>query len=290
MNHLNYHQLYYFYKIADAGSLAQASKMVLISAPALSMQLKELEDQVGTPLFHRKGKGLELTETGHLVYEYAKDIFKLGQELQDTLSDKALSGRRSKIEIGFEDSIPKFIVEKLAEFFFELGAKVIIRETSIEQLRVMQDNFELDLILTHSRPVNHYDDTQMKRIFRERLILVGNPRFQKLISSKKLAEIPLILNLTRTMSSLLIDNFWEKMNKRPVIIAEIEDHQMEVDLARKGHGVIISQPSTVERYVKEKKLVKLFELPVTDEVWLVLGKRKNVNTLAFAALKEFSIK
>lgn len=290
MNHLNYHQLYYFYKIADAGSLAQASKLVLISAPALSMQLKELEDQVGTPLFLRNGKGLELTETGHLVYDYAKDIFKLGQELKDTLSDQGGPGRRSKIEIGFEDSIPKSMIEKLVEFMFDQGAKVIVREASIEQLRQMQENFELDLILTHSRPNNHYDDTQIKRIFREQLILVGTSPWKKIIESKKMADVHLILNLSRTMSSLLIDKFWKSMNKKPVVIAEIEDHQMEVDLARKGHGVIISQPSTVERYIKEKKLVKIYDLPVTDEVWLVLGRRKKVNQLALQALKNFTIK
>lgn len=290
MNHLNYHQLYYFYKIADAGSLAKASKLVLISAPALSMQLKELEDQVGTPLFLRNGKGLELTETGHLVYDYAKDIFKLGQELKDTLSDQGGPGRRSKIEIGFEDSIPKSMIEKLVEFMFEKGAKVIVREASIEQLRQMQESFELDLILTHSRPNNHYDDTQIKRVFREQLIVVGTPAWKKIIESKKLAEVHLILNLSRTMSSLLIDKFWKSMNKKPVIIAEIEDHQMEVDLARKGHGVIISQPSTVARYIKEKKLVKIYDLPVTDEVWLVLGRRKKVNQLALQALEGFTIK
>lgn len=290
MNHLNYHQLYYFYKISNAGSLAKASKEVLISAPALSMQLKELEDQVGTALFIRNGKGLELTEIGHLVYEYAHDIFKLGQELQDTIGDKALAGRKHKIEIGFEDSIPKFIVEKLVEFVFEKGAKVIVREASGEQLRAMKESFELDLILTHSRPSNHYDDSYVKRIFREQLIVVGSPAWKKIVASKKSAEVHVILNLARTMSSLLLEKFWESMNKKPVVIAEIEDHQMEVDLARKGHGVIISQPTAVERYLKEKNLAKICDLPVTDEVWLVLGRRKRINNLAKEVLENFTIK
>jgi hypothetical protein len=56
---LNYNQLYYFYKIAELGSIAEASKSVLISSPALSMQLKELEEGLGTALFDRVGQVLE---------------------------------------------------------------------------------------------------------------------------------------------------------------------------------------------------------------------------------------
>lgn len=287
MNHLNYHQLYYFYKIAQVKSLAKASKVVLVSVPALSMQLKELEDQVGVALFIRKGNGLELTEMGHFIFDYAKDIFKLGQELLDTLSDKAVGLRKSKIEIGCEDSIPKFLMESLIEFFFTHGARVIVREAPLEHLLVMQENFELDLILAHSRPVNYHDDTKVKQILKENLILVASPELQKTIKDKTIEEVPLIHNLSRPLSLALLEDYFLKIKKRAHVIAEIEDHQTEIDLARKGHGVVITQPSTVKRYLKEKKLVKLHELSITDEVWLLLGQRKRVNELATLALENF---
>lgn len=270
--------------------MAAASKVVLVSAQALSMQLKELEDQVGAPLFIRKGKGLELTEMGHFIFDYAQDIFKLGQELQDVLSDKAIGIRKPKIEIGCEDSIPKFILENLIEFFFLQEAKVIVREAPLEHLLLMQENFELDLVLTHSRPKNYYDETRAKRIFRENLILVGSPEMKKRFNSKKTEVIPLIHNISRPLSSHLLEKYSAIEKKRLQVIAEIEDHQTEIDLARKGHGVAITQPSTVKRYLAEKKLVKLQELEITDEVWLLIGIRKNVNRLAYHALNEFVVK
>lgn len=290
MNHLNYHQLYYFYIIAQKKSLAAAAKVVLVSVPALSMQLRELEEQVGVPLFLRKGKGLELTEVGHLIFDYAKDIFKLGQELQDTLNDKSIGLRKSRIEIGCEDSIPKFILEKLIEFFFKLDAKVIVREAPLEQLITLQDNFELDLILTHSRPQNYYDDTKSKRIFKENLILVCSPQLEKEINSRKNDVVPLIHNYSRPLSSQLLEKYSFKGKMKFNVVAEIEDHQTEIDLARKGHGVVITHPSTVKRYLTEQKLVQLEELDLTDEIWLLIGLRKKVNELAYSALKDFIVK
>lgn len=290
MNHLNYHQLYYFYQIAQAKSLSKASKVVLVSVPALSMQLKELEDQVGASLFNRKGNGLELTEMGHFIFDYAKDIFMLGKELQDTLNDKAIGLRKSKIEVGCEDSIPKYLLENLIEFFFIVGAKVIVREAPLEQLLMMQESFELDLVLAHSRPQNYQDDTRVKQILKENLILVASPELQKKIKDKEVDEIPLIHNLARPLSLALLESYFVKMKKRAIVIAEIEDHQTEIDLARKGHGMVITQPSTVKRYLKEKKLVKLHELEITDEVWLLLGRRKKTNELATLALEKFRVK
>lgn len=290
MNYLNYHQLYYFYIIAQKKSLASAAKVVLVTVPALSMQLKELEDQVGVPLFLRKGKGLELTEVGHLIFDYAKDIFKLGQELQNTLNDKSIGIRKSKIEIGCEDSIPKFILEELIEFFFDLNAKVIVREAPLQQLIQMQENFELDLILRHSRPRDYYDDTRGKRVFKENLILVCSPEMKDKIVDEKTDTIPLIHNYSRPLSSQLLEKYSFKGQKKFHVVAEIEDHQTEIDLARKGHGVVITHPSTVKRYLSEKKLVKVDDLDLVDEIWLLIGSRKKVNELAYSALKDFVVK
>lgn len=288
MNHLNYHQLYYFYVIAEEKSLASASRKVLISVPALSMQLKELEEQVGTALFLRKGKGVELTETGHFVYDYAKDIFKLGKELQDNLSDKAVGKRRPKIEIGCEDSIPKFILEELVEFFFELGGKVIVREAPLEQLLQMQNNFELDLILTHTMPQNHFDDSKTRCIFKEQLVLVCSPAMKKKVLKSK-EVVPLIHNYSRPLSATLLEKYAFKGEREFEVVAELEDHQTEIDLARKGHGVVITHPSTVKRYLREKKLVKLQQLDLTDEVWLLMGPRKKTNELAYHAIRDFTL-
>src|SRR5262249_58752264 len=83
MEWLNYHHLLYFWTVVRAGSIHKASTELRVSAPAISTQLKLLEDQLGEKLLTRSGRRLVLTEMGKTVFGYAEDIFTLGRELVD---------------------------------------------------------------------------------------------------------------------------------------------------------------------------------------------------------------
>ena len=72
MEWLNYHHLLYFWTVVREGGIAAASRRLQVGRSSISMQLKSLEGFLGTPLFTRHGRHLELTETGHVVYSYAQ--------------------------------------------------------------------------------------------------------------------------------------------------------------------------------------------------------------------------
>ncbi|MBV8657610.1 MAG: LysR family transcriptional regulator [Burkholderiales bacterium] len=78
---LNFHHLFYFWRVAKLGQLTQAAQELHTSQSSLSTQIRLLEDRIGAALFEREGKRLLLTETGQLVLSYAENIFGLGQEL-----------------------------------------------------------------------------------------------------------------------------------------------------------------------------------------------------------------
>ena len=67
-------QLYYFKEIVDQESISKAALILHIAQPPLSQQLKRLEMELGTTLIHRYRQKWELTETGHILYQYAKKI------------------------------------------------------------------------------------------------------------------------------------------------------------------------------------------------------------------------
>jgi LysR family transcriptional activator of nhaA len=81
VRHLNYNHLLYFWTVAREGSITKATQSLHLTPQTISGQLKLLEEAVGEPLFNRVGRGLAMTETGHLVYQYADEIFSLGAEL-----------------------------------------------------------------------------------------------------------------------------------------------------------------------------------------------------------------
>jgi len=70
-----------------AGSIHKAAAELRISSPAISTQLKILEEHLGEKLLERSGRRLVLTETGRTVFSYAEDIFALGRELVDVVKN-----------------------------------------------------------------------------------------------------------------------------------------------------------------------------------------------------------
>lgn len=81
LEQLNFHHLFYFWRVAKLGHLTRAAEEVHTSQSALSAQIRQLEERLGEPLFSREGRRLVLTEAGQVVLSYAEDIFGLGQEL-----------------------------------------------------------------------------------------------------------------------------------------------------------------------------------------------------------------
>ena len=67
-------QLRYFVTVANAASFTRASSILRISQPALGLQIKKLEDELGTPLLHRHSRGVELTEAGAKLLKHAEAI------------------------------------------------------------------------------------------------------------------------------------------------------------------------------------------------------------------------
>lgn len=68
MEWLNYHHLLYFGVIAREGSMKRACEVLNLSLPALSAQLRTLEDTLGEKLFHRVGRTLVLTDAGQMAH------------------------------------------------------------------------------------------------------------------------------------------------------------------------------------------------------------------------------
>jgi DNA-binding transcriptional LysR family regulator len=89
MEWLNYHHLHYFWTVARVGSIRKASEELRVSPPAISAQLRTLEEGFGAKLFQRSGRSLVLTETGQIVFSYGEEIFTLGRELITAVKDRS---------------------------------------------------------------------------------------------------------------------------------------------------------------------------------------------------------
>ena len=81
---MNFYQLSYFKKVSETGSVSRAAEELLLTQPAVSKQIRSLEDELGERLFDRIGKKLFLTKAGALLYSHAEKILRGVQEATTT--------------------------------------------------------------------------------------------------------------------------------------------------------------------------------------------------------------
>ena len=97
LNQLNFHHLYYFWRVAKLGHLTRAADELSTSQSAVSAQIRQLEGRIGESLFSREGRRLILTDTGQLVMAYADNIFGLGQEMLGRLQGRSAGITRLRV-------------------------------------------------------------------------------------------------------------------------------------------------------------------------------------------------
>ncbi|MFQ5510740.1 MAG: LysR family transcriptional regulator [Candidatus Krumholzibacteriia bacterium] len=112
----NFNHLYYFYEVARKGSFSHAAETLRVSQSAISVQIKQFETSLGHTLFNRIKTGVELTESGNIVFEYAEEIFSDVDRVRNALAamEHDLTGT---ISIGTVNSIGiYFLPEVLKDF------------------------------------------------------------------------------------------------------------------------------------------------------------------------------
>ena len=148
LEQLNFHHLFYFWRVAKLGHLTRAAQEVHTSQSALSAQIRQLEDRLGEPLFARQGRRLELTDAGQLVLSYAEDIFGLGQELLGRLEgrDQGLT----RLRVGSVATLSRNYQENLLRpLLADPGVVLTLESGLLDGLVTRLVQHQLDVVLAN---------------------------------------------------------------------------------------------------------------------------------------------
>lgn len=150
---LNYKQLFYFWNVARAGGVTRAAERLHLMPQTLSGQIGELEKSLGTDLFRRAGRRLELTAAGRLALSHAEEIFQIGNELEALLRNRPGSGELP-FRVGLASVVPKSIAYRLLAPALKLAEpiRLICHEDKLERLFAELAIHQLDLVIA-DRPL-----------------------------------------------------------------------------------------------------------------------------------------
>src|SRR5688500_15802364 len=145
---LNLNHLAVFHAVAEAGSVTAGAERLMVSQPAVSKQLKDMQRSLRTTLLERHGRGVRLTAAGEVLAGYARRIFALREEAEAALADlHALRG--GTLSVGTGPVIGTYLLPEVLVYFRQRfpGVRVRVETAGAEALRARLEEDGLDLVL-----------------------------------------------------------------------------------------------------------------------------------------------
>lgn len=260
-DNMNYKHLHYFWTVAHEGSIANASKKLHITPQTISGQLSQLEGRIGSALFDKVGRGLKLTETGHLVLRYADDIFDLGRELSDVLRGAPAVGP-SEFIVGAASALPKTIVYKIIEPALHLPHEISLtsREGPVEAMLADLAIHKVDMVLSDT-PINNAVNVKAYNhlLGESELSCFAAPQLAKQYSKmfpRSLNNAPVLLPTPQYAVRQLLDGWFQDNDIHPMIRGQFDDSALMKSFGQVGIGVFFMS-STIEEEVCKNFNVKV---------------------------------
>lgn len=291
-NRLNFNQLYYFWNIAQEGSIKKASQKLNLTPSGLSGQLKQLEDFFGKKLFERKSRRLIMNDIGQIVFSNATAIFKIAEELANSVR-QAKPRRQTLISVGVLPSLSK---SHIHEFILPLlrDKKIVVKvmENSLDELTYQLDNKNLDIILLDRPPLTNRANMRHYRLRPNKIIAVGTEKFSsaKMHFPNSLEGLPIMVLTEHSYLRGDVDEFWKRHGIAPQIVGEADDVTLLRLAAEKGICISILPQNAVQQSISNQSLVKLGELSgINSDMWAIVKRKIKESHILEKTINKFLI-
>ena len=200
---MEFQQIEMFVAVVETGNVSRGAERVFRTAPAVSVALKKLEEEIGTPLFDRSQRHpYPLTAAGRLLYSYATRILAMRTEVTSSIRD-LVEDQQPNLRLGTHESVSLYLLPSLMRTFNEAhpGVKIELVCGNSERLLTALANGTIELAFVGDAP----DEPQLERhfIMRDELVLITSTRHRfascKQVHVKDLAGEYLIVQGTKSM-------------------------------------------------------------------------------------------
>lgn len=243
---VNFHHLHYFWAVAKDGNLTRAAQRLRVSQSALSSQIRQLEQQLGEPLFIREGRGLTLTEAGNLALGYAEDIFATGSELLATLKE----GRRREhlLRVGAVATLSRNFQESFIKpLLGQPDVRLSLQSGGLSDLLMRLSEHSLDVVLANRPPKRDLGQTwRCRRIARQMVSLVGHKRRRAFRFPDDIHDMPMIVPGPESDIRTEFEALCEQLGVTVRVVAEVDDMASMRLLARDMDAIALV-PTVVVR-------------------------------------------
>lgn len=252
-----------FYVVAKYKNITKASEYLITSQPAISKAIKNLEIQLDTKLFIRSKKGVELTDTGKILYKSTSKILNIIDETIINIKEQ------NQINILIGKVLAEKILYPYLSIFKEKYPKVKfnIATSSIEEIKNKLKNQEVDLA------IGYYIDNLPPIFTQEKIskeihpIFVCNNSYKNLINKniniKELEKYPFIISTKGSTTHELALQIFNKYNLKIKPSMEILGTSSITQAVKEGMGISLL---TKEYISKELDNKELYEIKINEKL------------------------
>ncbi|MDO5674448.1 MAG: LysR family transcriptional regulator [bacterium] len=217
--HINLNQLRCLYMAARYKSMAEAAARLFVSPPAITMQIKKLEQALGMKLVYRQHNELRLTEQGQRVYSHAVSIFEQVERLEHALA--AMKARGKEMLVGVYHIPGQYLMPALLDHWRRLCPELRVRMVLGTQAESLQRLRRHEIHCAVMVNVEAVDNFQAVPFFTDRLLLVAGQGTERLsgkeITVAQLDHLPLLLPQEGTGILRSIEDFLQQHQVQPQI-------------------------------------------------------------------------
>lgn len=257
-------QLNTFLTVADTGSFSRASEKLYVAQPALSRQIRMLEEALNVEVFVRHGRGVVLTAAGELLYERARTLL---QSLERTQADvTAVAGEvTGQVVLGLLPTVAHTfsgaIIEEYRRRFPQVHLAVKSAMSGTLQQMVIQHRLNLAITYNHS---NHRN-LRCHPLIEERFYLISptNTRVSNRseITLDEVLDLPLVMPEEKHGLRVRMEKEAAERNKSLKLALEVSAWPMLTDMVRRGLGYAILSSAAVHEMTLRKEVVAI---PITS--------------------------
>lgn len=295
LNRVNLKALNVFIVVSETGSFRKAADALHRSQSAVSMQIKQLEDQLGVLLFHRTTRRVDLTSEGEQLLIYAqRALFELERGLQQIRGVADI--QIGRISIGCVPSVAASVLPHVLLLFQRdyPGIKINLRELPSEELLKAIRRQEIDFGIGPA--VDYLSDCDFTSIVREPIYALMKQSFAthgaKEISLEELTELPILMNSRSAALRGSLDRELAARGLKLRTIFEVLHVQTLVAFAQAGLGVAVLPYVTLPRPLDaDMRALPIIDPPLDRTIGIISLKGQSMTPatqmLAGLITKEF---
>lgn len=276
---MEFREISTFLQVAQYQSFSKAARNLGYSQAAVTIQIKQLEQELGVHLFDRIGKQISLTHQGQVFYQYAVSIRNELEQAKNAVSDPStLSG---KLCLGTIESICASIFPDLLAEYHRLHPEVtisIVTDSPGVLLDRMNEN-TIDIVYLLDRRI--YDNRWCKTLEEpEENIFVASPDHELALVKRELEldevlRFPFFLTEKDASYRHMLEQYLASINRSVKPFLEIGSTEFIIHMLLKNTGISFLPKFTVQRELQQKQLTALNVRGFQMQTWRQIFYHKN---------------